>query len=470
MTVLVPVLLAGGSGSRLWPTSRHSYPKQFIDLIGSGDSMLQVALKRAYVMPGPEPWIIVTGERYRFLVAQQAKEISANVSSIILEPTSRNTAPAIALAALEALSLYDSPKLMVQTADHYIYNLTSFGSLIDQAFEASKPFFLFGIQPERPETGYGYIELGARSETGIFDVSAFKEKPDLQTAKGYLNKGNFLWNSGMFMLDAQLYLDALETYEPEIFSHCSNAFQTSVDDLDFKRINSYSFEKCPSKSIDHAIMERVDSLCVIPYKDGWADVGSWDSVEETLAVDKNGNSYQGDAVLLDSTNTFVRAESRLVTGIGLDNLVVIETRDAVLVADKSNTQKVKELVILLKARGKKEATEHQKVYRPWGSYETLILGERFQVKQIIVNQGASLSLQLHHYRAEHWVVVSGFAEVSIDESHQILTEDQSIYIPIGSKHRLRNTGEVPLILIEVQSGSYLGEDDIIRFDDEYGRK
>ena len=470
MTVLVPVLLAGGSGTRLWPTSRVSYPKQFIDLLGSGDSMLQATLKRSSVMPDSAPWIIVTGEDYRFLVAQQAKEVSVNVSSILLEPVSRNTAPAIALAALEALTLYDSPRLIIQTADHYIKHPTSLGPLIQQAFKGSNPFILFGIQPKHAETGYGYIEYGVMAEHGAYVVSSFKEKPDIETAQGYMEKGNYLWNSGMFMLDAKTYLDALEIHEPEIFVECHKAFHDATPDLDFKRIHQNTFYKCPSKSIDHAVMERLNNLWVIPYEGDWADVGSWDSVEANLNTDEKGNFCQGDSVLLDSTNTFVRSESRLVAGIGLDHLIIIETRDAVLVTDKSSTQKVKDLVCLLKTQNRKEATGHQKVYRPWGSYDTLILGDRFQVKQIIVNPDASLSLQMHRHRAEHWIVVSGIAEVTIGEKQKILTEDQSVYIPIGSKHRLRNTGNSPLTLIEVQSGGYLGEDDIIRLDDEYGRK
>ncbi len=470
MTILVPVLLAGGSGTRLWPTSRYSYPKQFIDLVESGDSMLQAALKRSSIMPNSAPWIIVTGEDYRFLVAQQSKEIAASVSSIMLEPVPRNTAPAIAIAALEALSLYDSPRLMVQTADHHIKDLSSLSPLIHQAFKGNNPFVLFGIQPKYAETGYGYIEYGVTAGHGAFVVSSFKEKPNIGTAQSYIDEGNYLWNSGMFMLDARAYLEALKAYEPEIFIECHKAFQEAKHDLDFKRIGLKNFKNCPSKSIDHAVMERLNNLCVIPYHGDWTDVGSWDSVEAALNADKNGNSCQGDTVLLDSTNMFVRSESRLVAGIGLNNLSIIETRDAVLVTDKSHAQKVKDLVCLLKDHERKEATEHQKVHRPWGSYETLILGDRFQVKQIVVNPGESLSLQMHHHRAEHWVVVSGIAEVTIGEKQKILKEDQSIYIPIGSVHRLRNSENSPLTLIEVQSGDYLGEDDIIRLDDQYGRK
>ena len=468
MTTIVPVLLAGGSGTRLWPTSRKSYPKQFVDLTGSGDSFLQSALKRSRVLPGAAPWIIVTGEDYRFLVAQQAYETETQIGSILLEPTARNTAPAVALAAFEALQSHASPKLLVQTADHYIEDLGAFGNVASKAFESEAPFVLFGVQPTRPETGYGYIECGA-AEGSAFSVSSFKEKPELAVAERYLDAGNYLWNSGIFMLDAKTYLEALQQLEPAIFNACQKAYTNASSDLDFKRVDSIAFADSPSISIDYAIMERFESLHVIPYRGDWSDVGAWDSVAALADQNTEGNAIQGDGVLLDSRNTFIRAESRLVTGIGLDNLIVIETRDAVLIADATKTQRVKELVNVLKSKDRKEATEHERMYRPWGLYETLVLGERFQVKQILVNPGASLSLQMHHHRAEHWVVVSGTAEVQVDNSIQMLTEDQSIYIPIGSKHRLTNPGKLPLTLIEVQSGGYLAEDDIVRFDDIYNR-
>jgi mannose-1-phosphate guanylyltransferase/mannose-6-phosphate isomerase len=468
MTTLVPVLLAGGSGIRLWPSSRKSYPKQFIDLTSSGDSFLQSSLKRSAVIPNACPWIIVTGEDYRFLVAQQAKEAGVSIGPILLEPSARNTAPAIALAAFEALSLYATPKLLVQTADHYIKDLSAFGEVIGQACQSTAPFVLFGVKPTHPETGYGYIECGEAQGDELL-VSSFKEKPDLETAGEYIKSGNYLWNSGMFMLDAQAYLDALKTFEPSMYEACEKAYQNVSSDLDFKRVDSEAFGKSPSLSIDYAVMERVKNLHVIPYLGDWSDVGAWDAVTTLANQDEAGNAIQGDGVLLESSNTLIRAESRLVTGIGLENLVVIETRDAVLVADATKTQHVKDLVEVLKAKSRKEATEHQKIYRPWGSYETLVFGHRFQVKQIVVNPGASLSLQLHHHRAEHWVVVSGTAEVQVDEGIQMLTEDQSVYIPIGCKHRLANRSQTQLILIEVQSGEYLSEDDIIRLDDRYGR-
>jgi len=465
---LVPVLLAGGSGTRLWPTSRKSYPKQFADLLVSGDSLLQAAIRRSVVLPNASPWIIVTGEDYRFLVAQQANETGIAVDSIVLEPEGRNTAPAIALAAFEAIEFYDSPKLLVQTADHCISDLKAFEAATTQAYRLAAPFILFGVKPTRPETGYGYIECGT-SSTDEFLAASFTEKPGSEMAKKYLESGNYLWNSGMFLLDAAEYLDALKTFEPSIYKACRKAHQNAVGDLDFKRVDRDEFIKSPSASIDCAVIERLAQVHVIPYRGDWSDVGSWDSLASLTNQDNHGNAVQGDGILLDSVNTFVRAESRLVAGIGLEDIIVIETRDAVLISDRANTQNVRKLVDLLKSKGRNEATTHQKNYRPWGFYETLIVGDRFQVKQIVVNPKAKLSLQIHQYRAEHWVIVSGVAEVQVDESIFTLHENQSTYIPVNRKHRLTNPAQIPLTLIEVQSGNYLGEDDIFRLDDIYGR-
>ena len=468
MTTLVPVLLAGGSGTRLWPTSRKSYPKQFVDFTFSGDSLLQASLKRSQVLPESAPWIIVTAENYRFLVAQQANETDIQIGSIILEPNPRNTAPAIALAAFEALDKYESPKLFVQTADHYIEDVESYRSTARQAFKCEAPFCLLGIQPTYPETGYGYIKCGDIKDS-FFLVSSFEEKPDLAAAESFVEAGTYFWNSGMFMLDAENYLEELNRLEPAVFVACQRAYKNASIDLDFKRVDTLSFSQSPSVSVDHAIMERTQNLYVLPYRGDWSDLGAWNSIASLAEQDTEGNVIQGDGVLIESQDTFVRAESRLVTGIGLKNLAVIETRDAILVMDIKKTQYVRDLVAKLGVSERKESIEHQKMYRPWGSYEILVMGERFQVKQIVVHPGACLSLQMHHHRAEHWIVVSGAAEVQLDDSMQMLTEDQSIYIPIGSKHRLGNPGKVPLTLIEVQSGSYLGEDDIVRFDDDYGR-
>jgi mannose-1-phosphate guanylyltransferase/mannose-6-phosphate isomerase len=468
MTTLVPVLLAGGTGTRLWPTSRKSHPKQFIDFTFSGDSLLQSALKRSQILPESAPWIIVTSEEYRFLVAQQAKETGSEVGSIILEPFARNTAPAIALAAFEALDKYESPKLFVQTADHYIKDLDQYACAARQAFKSEAPFFLFGIQPTYPEMGYGYIECRTAGNS-LALVSSFKEKPDLAVAESFLKAGNYLWNSGMFMLDAENYLKELQRLEPTVFAACQGAHKNASIDLDFKRVDTASFSESPSVSVDHAVMERSPNLYVLPYRGDWSDLGSWNSIKSFADQDTDGNAIQGDGILIESQNTYVRAESRLVTGIGLNNLTIIETHDAVLIADANKTQQVKDLVSILNSRKRKESSEHRTVLRPWGTYEILAAGDRFQVKQILVDPGACLSLQMHHHRAEHWVIVSGTAEVQVNDSRHLLTEDQSIYIPVGSKHRLRNPGKLPLTLIEVQSGSYLGEDDIVRLEDNYGR-
>ena len=468
MATLVPVLLAGGSGTRLWPTSRKSYPKQFIDLIGSGDSFLQTSLKRSVVMPNACPWIIVTGEDYRFLVAQQAKEAAVPIGPILLEPSARNTAPAIALAAFEALELHNSPKLLVQTADHYIKDLNAFGKVIDQAFQSAAPFVLFGVQPTHPETGYGYIECGEAVEES-FLVSSFIEKPDRKTAEAFIKTSRHLWNSGIFLLDAREYLDAIRSLQPLIYEACEKSHRLSSRDLDFKRVDKKTFEESPSISVDYALMERVKGLHVIRYQGDWLDVGEWNSVSTLLDKDANGNAIQGDGILLDSTDTFIRAESRLVAGIGLKNLAIIETGDAVLVSDVRKTQEIKELIVILNSQEKQEATQHQKVHRPWGFYQTLVEGIGFKVKQIVVHSGASISLQRHRHRSEHWVIVSGKAEITLGESVTLMEENQSVYIPAGSIHRVRNNEETQLTIIEVQSGHYLKEDDIQRLDDDFGR-
>lgn len=467
--VLVPVLLAGGSGTRLWPTSRESYPKQFVPLVDPEHSLLQLAAVRQRHLPNATGWIVVTGDDYRFLVAQQLAETGVSVDAIMLEPMAKNTAPAVALAALEACTRHADPMLLVQTADHLIQDVGALVASVELGFASGEGAVLFGVVPTRAETGYGYIEQGKALANGLYHVASFREKPDEVTATAYLESGRYLWNSGMFLLSAKLYLEQLAAFEPDMYACVEQAFRLSQDDLDFKRVAKEPFEKITGQSIDYAVMERLETAAVVPYTGDWSDVGAWDSVAQALPSDERGNQTQGDVHLLECTNTYVRSEQRLVGVLGLSDAVVVETRDAVLVAHRDRAQDVKQLVSALKHLGRPEGTVHQKVHRPWGSYETLVLGPRFQVKQIVVNPGASLSLQMHHHRAEHWIVVSGTAQVEVDKAEQLLTEDQSIYIPIGATHRLTNPGKVGLVLIEVQSGSYLGEDDIVRFTDVYGR-
>lgn len=467
--VLVPVLLAGGSGTRLWPTSRASYPKQFVPLVDPHQSLLQAAVQRQRALPEATGWIVVTGDDYRFLVAQQVAETGVPVDAIVLEPVAKNTAPAVALAALEALTRYADPVLLVQTADHLIQDVDAFVEAVRIGLESGLESVLFGVIPTRAETGYGYIEQGPEISAGVFAVASFQEKPDLETADGYVQSGQHLWNSGMFLLNAKAYVRHLAEFEPAMWALIEQGFQEASHDLDFKRIAKVPFEQITGQSIDYAVMERLQDAVVVPYAGDWSDVGAWDSVAHALVSDAHGNQSQGDAVLIDCSNTYVRSEQRLVGVIGVSDTVVVETRDAVLVTHRDRAQDVKQLVEYLKQQGRPEASLHQKVYRPWGTYETLVLGERFQVKQILVHPSASLSLQMHHHRAEHWIVVSGTAQVELDGQEQLLSENQSTYIPIGATHRLTNPGKVPLVLIEVQSGSYLGEDDIVRFNDVYGR-
>ena len=467
--VLVPVLLAGGSGTRLWPTSRASYPKQFVPLVDPYQSLLQAAVQRQRALPEATGWIVVTGDDYRFLVAQQVAETGVPVDAIVLEPVAKNTAPAVALAALEALTRYADPVLLVQTADHLIQDVDAFVEAVRIGLESGLESVLFGVIPTRAETGYGYIEQGPEISASVFAVASFQEKPDLETADGYVQSGQHLWNSGMFLLNAKAYVRHLAEFEPAMWALIEQGFQEASHDLDFKRIAKVPFEQITGQSIDYAVMERLQDAVVVPYAGDWSDVGAWDSVAHALVSDAHGNQSQGDAVLIDCSNTYVRSEQRLVGVVGVSDTVVVETRDAVLVTHRDRAQDVKQLVEYLKQQGRPEASLHQKVYRPWGTYETLVLGERFQVKQILVHPSASLSLQMHHHRAEHWIVVSGTAQVELDGQEQLLSENQSTYIPIGATHRLTNPGKVPLVLIEVQSGSYLGEDDIVRFNDVYGR-
>lgn len=471
--MLVPVILAGGVGSRLWPLSREHYPKQFIALLDDSQSLLQSTLVR---LQGLEPMagvMVICNQEHRFLVAEQLRQIGAQAPTIILEPAPRNTAPAVAIAAFEAVRADENAVLLILPADHLIRSRDQFQQAVRVGMQAAQQGELvtFGVVPDRPETGFGYIRGGAESGVkGIFKVEHFAEKPDAATARTYLESGNYYWNSGMFMFRAQAYLTELETHAQDIYEACRKASANTVADLDFQRVDAALFSACRSESIDYAVMEKTTSAVVVPLQSDWNDVGAWDAIWDVSERDKQGNAVQGDVILEDVSNSYVRSESRLVAVVSVDNLVVVETNDAVLVANKDNVQDVKKIVARLQRESRSEIRNHTRVYRPWGSYETIALEGRFQAKRIIVNPGATLSLQLHHHRAEHWVIVKGCGLVTRGDETFQLNEDQSTYIPIGTRHRLENPGIIPLEIIEVQTGSYLGEDDIVRFDDQYGRK
>ena len=464
-----PVLLCGGVGSRLWPVSREARPKQYLNLIGE-QSMLQQTLGRLHGLPLASP-IVVCNEQHRFLVAEQLRQLGIGSPSIVLEPAGRNTAPAIAIAAIDALTKDPEAVLLVLPADHHIADVEALQSAVNEALTVVDEgrLITFGLIPSRPETGYGYIRCGDRLSGSISELAQFVEKPDVATAETYLESGDYVWNSGMFMFRADAYCEALATHRPEMLKICRDAMAAASTDMDFVRPDPELFASCPSDSIDYAVMEKTDRGAVVSLDCGWSDIGAWSALWEAGSLDASGNVAVGDVVLDNSRNSYVRSQSRLVTATGIDDLVIVETADAVMVADRHSVQDVKNIVNTLKAQGRNEAHSHHRVFRPWGSYESLVSADGFQVKRIIVNPGQRLSLQMHHYRAEHWVVVCGVAEVVNGEETFLLREDQSTYIPIGAKHRLSNLGDVPLELIEVQSGSYLGEDDIVRFEDVYGR-
>ncbi len=467
--MLIPVLLSGGVGSRLWPVSREGRPKQFLPL-GGTFSMLQETSKRVAGLQAGLP-IVVCNDAHRFLVAEQMREISQSPSALILEPAGRNTAPAIALAAIKALEIDPNAMLLVLPADHFIAAPDAFTAAVSAALPIADGGRLvtFGVVPSRPETGYGYIRCGDGLAEGISELAEFVEKPDAATAEEYVAAGTYLWNSGMFLFRADRYLEVLKTHQTAMYDACKAAMAGAEGDLDFTRPDADAFLACPADSIDYAVMEHTDAGAVVSLDCGWSDIGAWGALWEIGDADASGNVAEGDVLLNDTQNSYVRSETRLVTTTGVDNLVIVETADAVLVADRNKVQGVKDIVSALKAAGRSEATMHQRVFRPWGSYESLIVSDRFQVKRIVVNPGEKLSLQKHFHRAEHWIVVTGTAEVTCGEKVFTLCEDESTYIPLGTKHRLINPGRIPLELIEVQSGSYLGEDDIVRFDDVYGR-
>ncbi|MET3008995.1 mannose-1-phosphate guanylyltransferase/mannose-6-phosphate isomerase [Stenotrophomonas koreensis] len=466
MHPILPVILSGGSGTRLWPLSREAYPKQFLPLAGE-KTMLQATWERVATLAAQAP-IVVANEAHRFVVAEQLLQVGVAPQAILLEPVGRNTAPAIAVAALEATATGDDPLLLVLASDHVITDPAAFHTAVLAAAPAAAAGKLvtFGIVPTGPETGYGYIKAAAGD--GVRAVERFVEKPDLATAEGYVASGDYFWNSGMFLLRASRYLAELERLAPAMAEGCRSAFARAVRDADFTRLDSAAFAAVPSDSIDYAVMEKTADAVVIGLDAGWSDVGSWSALRDVSVRDANGNASRGDVIAIDCHNSYAYGE-HLIAMVGLDNVIVVETEDAVLVAHADKVQQVKEVVARLKAEGRPEATWHRKVYRPWGAYDSIDQGERFQVKRITVKPGGTLSLQMHHHRAEHWIVVSGTAEVTRGEEVILLAENQSTYIPLGVTHRLRNPGKLPLELIEVQSGSYLGEDDIVRFEDTYGR-
>jgi mannose-1-phosphate guanylyltransferase len=471
--MLIPVVLAGGSGSRLWPSSRANYPKQFLNLDSSESrSLLQGTLQRLKGLEVAAP-IVVCNEDHRFLTEEQLRTIGLGDSQILLEPVSRNTAPAIALASLLALERGEpdaDPVILVLAADHLIQDTQAFHACTRAALalaEAGK-LVTYGVVPTHAETGYGYIEKGAQ-EGDAFVIKRFVEKPDEATAKAYLESGCFFWNSGMFMFKARRYLEELDEHAPIIAAACRSAMRAAGNDLNFLRVDQRAFEACPSDSVDCAVMEKTQNGLVVPLNAGWSDIGSWSALWEVSLKNAEGNVLLGDAIAHASTATFVHASSRLVAAVGVQDLVIVETKDAVLVAHKDRTQDVKVIVEKLKLAGRSEHHSHREVYRPWGVYDSIDNGERYQVKRITVKPGAKLSVQMHHHRAEHWIVVSGTAQITNGDKTYLLTENQSTYIPIGQVHALENPGKIPLELIEVQSGSYLGEDDIVRFEDHYGR-
>ncbi|MCY9804052.1 mannose-1-phosphate guanylyltransferase/mannose-6-phosphate isomerase [Vibrio scophthalmi] len=470
--MILPVIMAGGTGSRLWPLSRELYPKQFLTVVGEL-SMLQQTAARLSGIEHQAP-LLICNEEHRFIAAEQLRLGGFDNSGIILEPVGRNTAPAIALAALHALQNArqgEDPVLLVLAADHIIEDTQAFELSIVNAIKHANlgSLVTFGIVPTAPETGYGYIKSGDDIEEGVFSVSSFVEKPNLEIAQKYLELGNYYWNSGMFMFKASRYLEELAKFAPGILSTCKRAFSVQSNDSDFVRIDSKVFATCPAESIDYAVMEKTDAAIVVPMNAGWSDVGSFSALWDVSAKDENDNATKGDVIAVDSTSNYLYAENKLVAAVGVENLVVIETKDAVLVARKDKVQEVKKVVNQLRDTNRVECRLHREVYRPWGKYDSIDKGKRDQVKRITVKPGEKLSIQKHHHRAEHWIVVSGTASVLNGDKTILVTENESVYIPLGTIHALENPGKIPLEMIEVQTGSYLGEDDIVRFDDRYGR-
>jgi mannose-1-phosphate guanylyltransferase / mannose-6-phosphate isomerase len=466
---ITPVILSGGMGTRLWPLSRELYPKQLLPLVGER-TMLQETLHRLGGVDVTAP-IVVCNEAHRFLVAEQLRHSGSKPQAILLEPVGRNTAPAIALAALKA---DPDALLLVLPADHVIRNIPAFEAAIKLAAVSAQAgrMVTFGIVPTSPETGYGYIKKAsvASTDAAVYPIAQFVEKPTLERAQQFLKDGSYYWNSGMFLFKASSYLQELTQFAPDIAAAARAALAAAQLDLDFVRVDKAAFEACRSDSIDYAVMEKTADAVVVPLDAGWSDVGSWSALQDALPADAQGNVMRGDVLVEDTSGCYLYSETRLVSAVGLRDHIVVETKDAVLVAPKDRVQDVKKLVARLKAEGRHEHSLHREVFRPWGSYDSIDNGDRFQVKRLSIKPGAQLSLQLHHHRAEHWIVVSGTAQITCGDKEFLLEENQSTYIPVGVKHRIENPGKIPLHIIEVQSGSYLGEDDIVRFEDRYGRE
>jgi mannose-1-phosphate guanylyltransferase len=466
--MIIPVILSGGSGTRLWPLSRTLFPKQFFSLLNDTTLFQDTILRLPEDLSDP---LIICNEEHRFLVAEQLRQIGSNNSGIILEPTGKNTAPAIALAALKLIDNSQDPSLLVLSADHLINDNKAFQKAINIAktYSEQGKLVAFGVKPTKPETGYGYIEVDNSLDTKCYDIQSFKEKPNLTNARNYLDSGSYYWNSGIFMFKASEYLDELNKFEPEILSICRKSYNKTDKDLDFLRINNEEFNNCPEKSIDYAVMEKTKNGVVIPLESNWSDIGSWDALWEAKHKDDNNNVITGDVILEKVTNSYIQGTNRLLSVIGLSDIVVIDTQDALLVADKKNVQNIKNIVEKLKNEKRGEIINHRKVYRPWGYYDSIDSGQGFQVKRISVNPGSKLSLQKHQHRSEHWVVINGIAQVTCGKKVFKLKENQSAYIPKGEIHRLENREKTPLEIIEIQTGDYLGEDDIIRLEDDYER-
>lgn len=469
---LVPVILSGGSGTRLWPLSRKLYPKQFIPL-KDGKSLFQSTVERIQALGHADDLLVVCNEEHRFMAAEQLRLSGLEHSAIILEPVGRNTAPAITIAALHALKYSDDAQLLVLPADHLVQDLDEFAKALSVARQAAGDRLVaFGVLPRHAETGYGYIRFERPDAGGpveILDIGEFVEKPDAETAKAYLESGNYLWNSGMFLFPARLYVEEIRRLHADIFDACREAHEGSRQDFDFIHLDSQAFARAPSISVDYAVMEKTGKAAVVRLDSDWSDVGSWQALWDSFQKDSSGNATSGDVIAEDCKGCYIHASHRMVAAVGAEDLVVAETADAILVAPRERAQEVKDIVARLRDEERVEVEIHPKVYRPWGAYETIDMEDRFQVKRITVNPGQALSLQMHRHRAEHWVVVKGQAQVTRGEDKFQLGENESTYIPAGTRHRLENPGTEPLELIEVQSGSYLGEDDIVRFEDAYGR-